>query len=175
MIYSIHGPFEIPINKKNGLVDRSKSILKEFWATVDRAEASTSSSCGCYLFAIRAGKGFKPWYVGLAGKQSFQHECFSAQKINIYNDVLANRNGTPLIFLLSKRTKKGKFVKPSSKQPHDIAYLETLMIGSAIEKNAKLMNIKKTKYLRRICVPGLINTPKKKPTCSEQQFRKAIR
>jgi len=174
MIYTIHGPFDIPINKKNGLVDRHNKTLKEFWVCVDRNEESISSSCGCYLFAIRAAKGFKPWYVGRTGKQSFQRECFAAQKINIYNDVLANRKGTPVLFLLSKRTIKGKFVKPSRKQPHDISYLETLMIGSAIEKNPELMNIKKTKYLRSISVPGLINTPKRKPTISEQQFKKAI-
>jgi hypothetical protein len=142
---------------------------------VDDDESSLSFACGCYLFAIRASKGFKPWYVGLAGKQSFQHECFAAQKINIYNDVLSNRRGTPVLFLLSKRTKGGKFVRPSSKQPRDIAYLETLMIGAALEKNSALMNIKNTKYLRLISVPGLINTPKRKPTGSEQQFKKAIK
>jgi len=45
---------------------------------------------GGYIFAIRAGKGFTPWYVGQA-KKSFKQEIFTPHKKDIYNCVLANK------------------------------------------------------------------------------------
>jgi len=176
MKYSIHGPFKIKTDKETGLVDRSKTAKHSFWAMVENDEENLPSSCGCYLFAIRASKGIKPWYVGLAAKQSFEKECFTPQKINIYNDVLAKcGNGTPLLFLVSKITKLGKLVKPSKNGHRDSMFLETLLIGTAIEKNPALMNIKKTKYLKEMCVPCFLNTPKRKPYRSESEFKRAIK
>jgi hypothetical protein len=173
MRYSIHGPFEL--RTKNGLVDRNKEAKNNFWGAIEKTDSILPFACGCYLFAIRAAKGIKPWYVGLAAKQSFQGECFSPQKTNIYNDVLAGRKrGKPFLFLIAKKTKQDKFVKPSKKGHRDSIYLETLMIGVALEKNPELMNIKKTKFLRGMLVPCLINTPKRKPFKSEQKFNKAM-
>jgi len=173
MRYSIHGPFEL--KTKNGLVDRSRKAQQAFWAEIESSVSTLPSACGCYLFATRAAKGIKPWYVGLAAKQSFKNECFGSQKINIYNDVLAGRQkGKPLLFLIAKKTKGEKFAKPSKNGHRASTYLETLMIGVALEKNHELMNIKKTKYLRGMCVPCLINTPNGKPSKSEQAFNKAM-
>lgn len=173
MNYSIHGPFEIK-KQKNGLVDMSKSAKKHFWDYVKEKYSSLPSSCGCYLFAIRAAKGIKPWYVGLAGKQSFEKECFTAHKINIYNEVIARKKGNPLLFLIAKRTKKGKLANPSKRGHQHNINLETILIGVTLEKNPELMNIKKTKFLKEMCVPCLINTPKRKPTKSEIDFKIAI-
>jgi len=173
MKYSIHGPFKIIRVKKTGLIDRDKAAKKSFWNMVGK---EVSSSCGCYLFAIQAAKGIKPWYIGLAAKQSFEKECFTPQKINIYNEVLASGSGTPLLFLVAKRTNKGKIVKPS-KNGHkkDIIFLETMLIATAREKNRKLKNKMKTKYLRKMIVPGLINTPRGKQSNPESEFKKAIK
>jgi hypothetical protein len=175
MKYSIHGPFEIKTKKGTDLVDHSNTAKHAFWAIVENEQALLASSCGCYLFAIRASKGIKPWYVGLAAKQPFEKECFTPQKITIYNDALAGKKGTPVLFLISKRSKGGKLAKPSKNGHHDATYLETLLIGAAIKKNPALMNIKKTKYLKQMCVPCLMNTPKRKPTLSEREFKKAVR
>lgn len=174
MKYTIHGPFEIR-KQTNGLVDLSASSKKDFWATVHEEEAFLPSACGCYLFAVRAAKGIKPWYVGLAAKQSFESECFASHKINIYNEALASKKGTPLLFLIAKRTKKDKFVKPGKNGHSDSACLETIVIGAALEKNPALMNIRNTKFLREMCVPCVINTPQRASTSSERQFKKAIK
>jgi hypothetical protein len=179
MEYSIHGPFELKRskgfkNKKVG-VDYTKEAKKEFWNIVGNRVPDLPSACGCYLFAIKASKGIKPWYVGLAEKQIFQKECFGLQKINIYTTVINKcGKGTPILFLIAKRTNKGKFVNPSKNGHKDIQYLETILIGTAMEKNPNLMNIKKTKYLKEMCVPGLINT-KKKLSLSEHKFKMAIK
>ena len=170
--YTIHGPFTI--KKKEGLVSRNKDVKRNFWNEVRKTEESLPSACGCYLFAIRAGKGTKPCYVGLTGKQTFEHECFASQKLNIYNEALAHKKGAPVLFLLAKRTSKGKFVKPGKNRHASSEFLETFLIGVAIDKNPELMNIQKTKFLREMCVPQLINTPRRKPTRSESKFKKAI-
>jgi len=180
MEYSIHGPFTIRTYKgvkNNKGVDQTKEAKKSFWNMVRNEVSGLPDSCGCYLFAIQAAKGIKPWYVGLAAKQSFEEECFKSQKINIYTTVLNKcGKGTPILFLVAKLTKKGKFVNPNKKNGHkDIQYLETMLIGTAIEKNHELMNIMKTKYLREMCVPGLIHTPKRKLSQPERKFKIAIK
>ncbi|MBI5695006.1 MAG: hypothetical protein HZC51_04570 [Nitrospirae bacterium] len=173
MKYTIHGPFEVR-RQKTGLVDHGKEAKAVFWSEVKKIDEALPDACGCYLFAIRAGGGIKPWYVGLAAKQAFEKECFAPQKINIYNDVIAKGKGTPLLFLIAKRTPSDKFARPGKNGYKDIEYLETFMIGAVLEKNTDLMNIKKTNYLRKMCVPCLINSPKRKPTNSEKEFERVF-
>lgn len=175
MKYSVHGPFELGKQKENGLVKCSKDEKADFWSSVEKDCSSLPSACGCYLFAIRAGKGIKPWYVGRSTSQTFEKECFAPHKIKIYHEALASKKGTPVLFLVAKRTNGGKFVKPGKNSHEATEYLETLMIGAALEKNPKLMNIKKTKYLKEMCVPCLINTPQGKPSPSAKAFKEALR
>lgn len=172
--YEIHGPFDI-VKENNGVIDLYKSTRRAFWKTVQEEEASLPSACGCYLFAIRAATGIRPWYVGKAARQSFEKECLNRNKLGIYNYVIANRKGKPLLFLVVKKTPKGKFAKPGRTQQKDIDFLETALIGAALERNPKLMNIQNTKYLREMCVPGLINSPPGKPKRSVKEFKKAIK
>lgn len=174
MEFTIHGPFDMIRNKTTSLIDRDNHAVKSFWEIVDKEVNGLSLGCGCYVFATRAGKGTTPWYVGMSSRQSFAKECFASHKINIYNDVIAGQKGTPILFLIAKRTDGDKFVKPSTNRQEDIYYLETLLIGATIEKNSDLMNIKKTKLLKELIVPGLINTPKRKPYKSEREFNELL-
>lgn len=169
MNYSIHGPYRM--HRRKGLVDTSKEAIRDFWKQVEDDEPYVSNSCGCYVFAIRAGKGVRPWYVGLAEKQSFEHECYSIHKINIYNEALAERKGTPILFLIARRTNGEKFSKPSSNGHRSAQLLETLLIGSALDKNPDLMNVKDTAFLRDMTVPTILNTPRRPPTEPEREFK----
>ncbi len=178
--YSIHGPFEIKRREgfkgKKAGVKEDKEVKKSFWEMVEKRKSGLTTACGCYLFAIRVGKGFTPCYVGLAEK-GFQKECFAVHKIKIYNEVLSDYGtGTPHLFLIAKLTKKNnKFVKPSKNGRKDIKFLENMLIGTAIVKNPDLKNKMKTKYLREMRVPGLIHTPKKRLTNDEKQFKGTIK
>ena len=178
--YSIHGPFKVirkKANKGKGKVlDCSPEAKNKFWDDVATKVPDLPSACGCYLFAIKT-KGFKPWYVGLAEKTGFQKECLSIHKTNIYMDVLNNcGKGIPYLFFIAKRTKKkDDFVKPSKRGRGDIRDLETQLITAAKEKNCKLWNKMKTKYLKNMCVLGLINTPQRKQSNPESEFKNAIK
>ncbi|MGA8689783.1 MAG: hypothetical protein WB662_07715, partial [Methyloceanibacter sp.] len=60
------------------------------------------------------GDNIKAWYVGKTEKRTFYKECFGATKINYYNEVLIDHNGTPLLFPLPRLTNSGaKFSKPT--------------------------------------------------------------
>lgn len=57
----------------------------------------------------------------------------------------------------------------------DIRALEQLLIGAAIDRNPNLRNIKDTKVLREMNVPGFLNTKKGQATSeSVQEFKRAI-
>ena len=72
MDYGVTGPHVIPtktISKGIKHLDLSKDALEKFW---NHARESTDlpidAACGCCIYAIRAGKGITPWYVGQAKK-----------------------------------------------------------------------------------------------------------
>lgn len=149
-----YGPFEIPRNGK--LVSRDKTERKAFWEEVEGIEEGLSDACGCYVFTING----KAWYVGMAEKQSFYAECFGMHKIVQYNEAMQGIKGKPQLILLAKLTPQDRFSKPSKRGHWDIRALESMLIGLAVSRNPELCNVKGTKHLREMHVPGLLNTGK---------------
>ena len=166
-----YGPFDIP-KGKNGLIDTRKESLAELWAQV--AVTGTDGlpqAVGCYIFAVRAGKGLRPWYVGLAEKQPFQVECFSSHKLNHYNQAIAARKGTPFLTLIARLTPGGNYAKASKTAHRDIRLLEEMLIGACLRRNPRLLNVKDTMLLKQMIVPGLINNPKGRVPSSVTHLR----
>lgn len=162
---------EIPRNSK-GLVAADSASLKEFWAQVDQQVVEgLSAAIGCYIFSIRTSRGSLPWYVGRAEKQQFRKECFTSHKLNHYNNAIAGRKGTPLLTLVAKVTPGDYFAKPSGSGHRDIQLLENMLIASCIQRNNQLANVKDTKLLREMSVPGLINNSQGKDAESVRSFR----
>jgi hypothetical protein len=174
MEFNIAGPFQLT-RKSNKLPDLSKEARRCFWKSVEDFCEGLPNACGCYLFASRAGKGCRPWYVGKAETQSFYHEVFAPHKKFIFQDAMANNKGTPVIFLVPLSTPGGRYARPRTTRHGLVDFLESLLIGAALKKNRTLLNVQKTKYLRDIIVPGLLNSPKRKHTTAERAFMKAIR
>jgi len=169
MKYKVLGPFEIKCN--GNTVAYKPSELREFWDVVNEQCKGLSLACGCYLFATNAGT---PWYVGKTCKQNFAHEVFAHHKLTYYNEVVANRNCIPTLFFIAKTTENGKFVKPSKKGYTDVDFLERLLIGAALRKNKNLFNVKESKNLKEMIVPGFINSPPGKPTIAVSKFIKVL-
>ena len=166
-----HTAHKVP-RQTNGLIAGDKESLRTFWEEVDaQLENGLSGSIGCYVFSIQAGKGVLPWYVGLAEKQSFRRECFTSHKLVHYNNAVANRRGTPLLTLIAKYTPKGQLVCPTGNEHRDIQFLEAMLISSCLTRNQNLYNIRDTKLLREMVVPGLLNTPVGKAAASVADFR----
>ena len=152
MRFAVYGGFRIDRKpNKHGIFDAS------FWQSIEAIEAGLPYACGCYVFALQNGNNIVPWYVGKTEKKTFRFECFQPTKINYYNEALASHSGAPLLFLLPRLTAAGKkFSKSTSGNYRDIDYLEKMLIGMALERNKDIFNIKGTKLLREMVVPGII-------------------
>lgn len=168
MKYETHGPFEIKRSPR--LIDRSATARREFWKAIDEGVPGLSYAVGCYIFCI----GSKPWYVGLAEKQSFRSECFQPHKINAFNSALDKVRGTPSLILIAKITPKERFAKPGVNGHKATRFLEDLLIGMALSKNPKLENIRGTKFKKKVVVPGIVNTPHGKNKSKSVQFLREI-
>ena len=164
----------IDMPRKNGQIDRNNNSLSKFWLKVNEMDSGLSEAVGCYIFSIRAGRGLLPWYVGLAEKQTFRKECFASHKLLNYNDALNGRKGTPILTLIAKYTGTERFSKPSKNGYSDIRFLENILIGICIRRNPNLLNIKKTKLLKEMIVPGLLNNPPGRDLAEVKEFRSVI-
>lgn len=165
MIYETFGEFALPCKtgKKEKTLDFSKETLKKFWQEInerDEKHNGLSKACGCYIFAIRAGKGIKPWYVGQS-KVPFEKECFAFHKRDIYRTVVERiSKGTPVLILVARVTPKGKLSTALPVKEAD--FVEQFIIRRALSKNPDLENIKNTNLSKQIRIPGLLNSPKGK-------------
>jgi hypothetical protein len=174
MHYYPYGPVEIP-RDESGLVFIDPSTARQFWDAADELDFGLSTACGCYIFAVRAGKGVRPWYVGRAVNQAFKKECLTDHKVNKYNSVLSKQKGTPLIYFYARMTASGdKFCKPTVNKYHDTEFLEKHLIGLAFHKNSYLLNRNNLKILRDIYVPGLFNTKKGTLPVAAAQLRRVL-
>lgn len=157
MLYEIFGPRIV--SKDSNHIYMDGDTIGMFWESVEERYPGLSGACGCYVFGVRAAKGALPWYVGLAEKQSFRSECFTADKIAKYNLALRDRQrGTPILFFYAKVTATGRFARVSGNGAKDIQFLEKMLIGVALQRNSGLVNARDTKLLTEMVVPGYLNT-----------------
>lgn len=141
---------------------------------MERWQEGLSESCGCYVFAKRAGGGVIPWYVGQACRLPMFKEALNANNITKYNKIL-DEKGTPLIFVIPARTPAGKLRKrPASKGLSSISFLERWLIAAALEKNPDLLNSRETMFLRRLHVRGIFNATHGESTSASQELSKAL-
>lgn len=174
MNFTIHGPFELP-RLSNRLVDTATASKKNFWAAVRERAQGLPEARGCYVFVIKARNGSLPWYVGLTTKRTFKGEVLGAHQVNHYNHALSQKIGVkPQLFLLAKSTPTGRPPKPSKNVQRDIESLETFLVGIALNRNPKLRNSTGTKFLKRVVVPGVINSPRRPPTKPERAMKAAL-
>jgi hypothetical protein len=158
MQYGVYGPFPIPAGRPRFIEKRARDDV------FDQAESACrglSQAHGCYIFSMRAGRGYRPWYVGKAcGKGGFRGECFQAHKLQHYNSVVTKtRRGTPVLHLIARSTRSGKLSFRNAGQ--EIEWLERMLIGLALRENPELLNRKDTKYLKDLVVPGILGRPGK--------------
>jgi hypothetical protein len=162
--FEVHGPFEVPVEPKK----RGKMIardLSDFWMRV----GDMRQRRGVYIFAMRAGRGYTPIYVGKAAKRPFEDEALGLhQRGNHYNPALLEyEKGSPIMFFI---------VHPSSHGPINkrlIDQIETFMIDVASAKNPGLSNVRKRQVHKwRIC--GVVRGKRGEATWSTGALKKAV-
>ncbi len=168
-LLKIVGPIEIPYEKQTkGASKRiGKDHVKQFWQNPKGKIFEDKQ--GCYIFALKAGKGFTPWYIGKATK-SLKQECFSFHKLaNHFNEVLFKGNkGTPVIFFVVAQGKKKKIPKDV------INNLEKFLIQSALYKNPKITNVGNTKNLPNWGIEGIIRSGRGRSSAGSKVFSKMM-
>jgi hypothetical protein len=158
--FSVRGPFVVSSYKGKGGRTITQEGVRRFW----EEHGDYAGRRGCYVFGIRAGKGGKPAYVGMATK-AFKKEVFAPHKLSRYQEFLADYGkGTPVVFLVVAPIKKGA---PNVSQ---IEALEKFLIQVAVARNPDLLNIQGTKSARW-SIAGVIRGGAGKPSKAAATFR----
>lgn len=155
------GPIDIDYHDAKA----AKCILpenkKEFFDRLDKHGLSDKQ--GCYVFAMRSGKGFTPWYVGKATKTMSQ-ECMTQDKLEKFSRVFAaGTHGSPVMFFVVPEGTKNKVPMKICDE------IETELIQYALNKNPGLLNVQKTS-VPEWTIDGVIRG-KQKPTNEERDFK----
>ena len=162
LLGAIDVPYSISDQKKTKFIESKDG--KRFWQSPQGLAISAKS--GVYVFAVRAGRGFRPIYIGKATR-SFKSEVFKAHQIHHYNIALANTGkGTPCVFFICA---PGSRKKVSRKLCGEI---ETFFIQLAVQKNPHLRNDRKTS-LPEWVIAGLVRS-KGKPSIAARDFAKMV-
>lgn len=134
-MFNVSGPHEIPFYQGRAGRTITDDNTIQFW----KEKEALAGARGCYVFGIRASKGFTVAYVGKATK-SFKQEVFSHHKLTRYQQYLADvKKGTPVLFFLIAPQKRGA---PNAVH---INQLEDFLIQAGVAANQNLLNIRGTK------------------------------
>lgn len=159
--YDTYGPFEIPRTRTRGrlLPDFNARTLRGFWTEVSNEKLGLSNARGCYVFAISAGGGIRPWYVGQS-KTGFRQECFQPTKKVIYTEVCAAiERGKPVLILVARLTSTGNFMRGRLRDD-EASFVERMLMLQALSSNPDLKNVAGLAHAKQLRIPGLLNSPK---------------
>ena len=137
--FTVHGPYPVPL-EPNKIAKMVAKNLKIFWQGV----GAMAEKKGVYVFAIRAGRGYTPIYVGKTEARTFAFETFTnTNRAGHYNPALLDyEKGLPVLFLITHPAGKGAVNRRCIDQ------IETFMIDIASIKNAGVSNVRKRKQHR---------------------------
>jgi hypothetical protein len=155
MDFDVKGPYIIKrFGSAKMITDESLNALKK------DIDVDLADGCGCYVFAIRASKGYKPWYIGQASASRLLPEAMNPSNREKFNKIVTEKKGTPVLFFLPKLTKTGMYAAPTTKEDKNLQsvnFLEEWLIATALQKNPNLMNKQNTFFLKNLHVTGLFN------------------
>jgi hypothetical protein len=130
LLFQVDGPYEIWAQSERG----GRIITAEAGPELFERANGLGDEVGCFVFAIRAGPGMTPWYVGKTAN-GFRWECFQPHKLNKYNEALVRAGyGTPILFFVVYPRTRGRVSKVA------IDELETFLIQVARNRNPALLN-----------------------------------
>lgn len=160
-IFKVRGWFKVDYEKRKG---GRTLVFDNFWS--DGSEThGLASERGCYVFAIKTGRGLDPVYVGKAAK-TFKQETFNpTNRHKFQNGFSKYAKGLPVVFFVCHPGQRGK---PNKKQ---IGQIEEFLIQAGAAKNPHLQNVKGAKT-PAWSIRGVVGiSGKGKRTRSQTDFR----
>ena len=174
--YETFGPFTVPATQAPNdqrTLDMQASQVQEFWKEVESTVTGLSEACGCYIFAIRAGPGITPWYVGRS-TTAFKRECFQPGKKVIYQEAYNEvRRGSPVLVLVARMTEGGKFSR-GRLALREAEFVERVLMHRAWSRNPKLKNVSGLGLARELRIPGLLNSGPGAPSDGARLLRRTL-
>jgi hypothetical protein len=163
-LFIVDGPYEVPFYSGSAGRTITDKNVREFW--VDKI--SLASSRGCYVFGIRASRGFTPGYIGKATR-TFKQEVFQHHKLTRYQQFLVDyRKGPPVLFFLLAPNQKG------ARNMAHVAELESFLIQTGLAANPHLLNVRGTKA-EEWGISGLLRSGRGKPSKPATAFRRMMK
>jgi hypothetical protein len=153
--FTAFGPFELPfeIAGRGGKTIDRKGIKKKLELVAQQEypeQPQVWRKSGLYIFAIRRpGGSTAPYYVGMTRDQALLDEALENHKLRIYNEVLANVSGKPILFIIAP-TDAGK--KAANRAL--LEQIEDLLIARLYEMNEDMRN-KRGKPSKRFVIDGV--------------------
>ena len=127
-----------------------------------------ASKRGCYVFAVRAGKGMTPIYVGKATRSSFEKECFNPANRHKFSNGMADfKKGTPVLYFIRHPSQRGKI---NAKQ---IGEIENFLIQNAAVRNPNIQNLR-GRQAPKWSIRGVLRSGQRRPTSAESDFKHLI-
>lgn len=154
MYFRPFGPFDL----RALLNDEGRYWQRDFWYVIEKAHEGLSAANGLYVFSLRFGSKFTPWYVGkTCSEKGFSGEVFQGHKLDHYLAASNNKRGRPFLHLIARvEENRGNFSRWSAKTERQVEIVETYLIGMALAANPDLRNNKKTRFFRDLDIEGVI-------------------
>ena len=137
---------------------------KAFWAV----HTGIATQAGCYVFAFKASKGYKPVYAGKATKSFKLDLCSPLKLIDLYSGLGHQMSGTPVLCFVCLNKTSGAVSKSA------IDEAESYLIQAGLAANADLLNDKKTK-VATWSINGIVRSKAGKPSAAACELRKCIK
>ena len=158
--FDIAGPIEVKMMGGR----RSRLVGSDSLSSFFEDHPEIAKARGCYVFAVRAGRGITPIYVGKATK-SFGQECFADHKLKHYNEGLLDyQKGSPVLFFVTEPISRGRTNAKA------IDEIEKYLIVLAAAANENLRNNHK-RSRERWGIRGLIRSGKGRTGEAHAKFR----
>jgi hypothetical protein len=157
--FRAEGPFTIWRPQGRILIDES---AMRFWT--DHPEFA--DEVGCYICAIRAGRGYVPIYVGQA-TVGFRKECFDHHKLDHYNKArdIRDKKGTPVLFLIVRESgAHGRTLGTC------LTFIENFLIQLAADRNAALENVERVEWR----IQGVFRSGEGQPSHSARHLQRLL-
>ena len=169
--FDVYGPFDI--DREDGEISRAGQSM---WDEVEDCEDGLARAWGCYMFCLQNGRNIVPWYVGkTCAAGGFREEAFADHKLWIYNSI-TERRGKRHLLLFPLTTGNSNGHKPFSKNRNKtsvIEWLERTLIGMALQRNPRLLNLRDTTLPKSVTVRGVMGTKSKGRKYEEVKYARA--
>lgn len=161
--FKIFGPLKVHHTKGPGGRAITNESIDKFW----REHPKHENRFGCYVFAMSAGRGLTPWYVGKT-TNTFKKEVFTPHKLNYYTLAMVQyAKGKPAFFFVASPKAVGK------RNNSMIREVEKYLINLAITANPELLN-RQDASIPDWGINGVVRSGKGKVAAGVKNFRRML-